>query len=104
MQKLHAEFSSEVLSGSVRSGFRVDTPKPASPVAGFLGKNTVWAVFWKQADILSLRVIPNISGETFNRDGLVRQVREIAGKSAPRLGLPMARRANRWQVIYMNNH
>ncbi|WZB65395.1 hypothetical protein WJ971_22065 [Achromobacter xylosoxidans] len=78
MQKLHAEFSSEVLSGSVRSGFRVDTPKPASPVAGFLGKNTVWAVFWKQADILSLRVIPNISGETFNRDGLVRQVREIA--------------------------
>ncbi|WOB76675.1 hypothetical protein [Achromobacter xylosoxidans] len=58
----------------------MDTPKPASPVAGFLGKNTVWAVFWKQADILSLRVIPNISGETFNRDGLVRQVREIAGK------------------------
>jgi len=63
----------------------VDTPKSASPVAGFLGKNTVWAVFWKQADILSLRVIPNISRQTFNRDALARQVREITGeiRSAP---------------------
>ncbi|WP_146075433.1 hypothetical protein [Achromobacter xylosoxidans] len=58
----------------------MDTPQPVSRVAGFLGKNTVWAVFWKQADILSLRVIPNISGETFNRDGSARQVRENAGK------------------------
>ncbi|WP_155755569.1 hypothetical protein [Achromobacter dolens] len=58
----------------------MDTPQPVSRVAGFLGKNTVWPVFWKQADILSLRVIPNISGQTFNRDGLPRQVRENAGE------------------------
>ncbi|WYX49980.1 hypothetical protein WJ977_23665 [Achromobacter xylosoxidans] len=58
-----------------------------------MGKNTVWAVFWKQADILSLRVIPNISGETFNRDGLVRQVREIAGeiRAAPWIAHGVAR-------------
>jgi hypothetical protein len=61
----------------------VDTPKSASPVAGFLGKNTVWAVFWKQADILSLRVIPNISRQTFNRDALLSQVRENAGEIRP---------------------
>ncbi|MBP6707130.1 MAG: hypothetical protein KA134_07515, partial [Achromobacter sp.] len=46
--------------------------------------NTMWAVFWKQAAALSLRVIPNICGEIFNRAVSRLQAREIAGKIAIR--------------------
>jgi hypothetical protein len=57
----------------------VDTPSSVSRVAGFLGKNTVWAVFWEQAAILSLRVIPNIYRQTFNRDASALQTHENTG-------------------------